>query len=166
MRAELCGFPDMAAAQTAAYRGIANATSLAALPLVGVLSTTGMVSCFVEVPFNLVSTDPTPVARTVLRIGGNCEIVLSLSDVLRGSDHIGFFLTNRPLWLAGEEYQPDDADQVVALVEGVMQSTGVGLIGPIRCRRCNHAVPSERAHILGSNNCLCIRCQTTEENWQ
>jgi hypothetical protein len=90
MRADLCGFPDMAAAQTAAFRGLANATSLAALPLVGILSTTEMVSCFVEVPFNLVSADPTPVARTILRIGGNCEIVLSLSDVLEAATTSGF----------------------------------------------------------------------------
>src|SRR5260370_12210574 len=96
MRADLCGFPDMAAAQTAAFRGLANATSLAALPLVGVLSTTEMVSCFVEVPFNLVSADPPPVARTILRIGGNCEIGLSLSDILRATAHLCFSLPTSP----------------------------------------------------------------------
>jgi hypothetical protein len=162
MRAQVRGFPDMAAAQTAAHQVVAN-VSAAALPIVGVLSNAEMVSCFVEVPFNLVSTSPKPAARTVLEIGGYREIVLSLSDLLGGNDRIGFLLTNRPLWLVGGEYQPEDADEVIALVEGVMEAAGARLIGPIRCRRCNHPVPPERARILGSSNCLCIRCQQAEE---
>lgn len=162
MRAELRGFPDMAAAQLAAYRGVADA-SLVALPLVGIVSTGEAVSCFVEVASNLASVDPKPAPRTVLRIGGNWEIVLSLSDTLRGSDHIGFLLANRSLRLAGEEHQPDDADQVIALVEDVMQSARAQAIGPIRCRRCNHPVPAERIRILGSANCLCTHCKHKEE---
>jgi hypothetical protein len=162
MGAQVRGFPDMAAAQTAAHQVVANA-SVAALPVVGILSNAGMVSCFVEVPFNLVSTSPKPAARTVLEIGGHREIVLSLSDLLAGNDRIGFLLTSRPLWLAGEEYQPEDANEVIALVQDVMEAAGARLIGPIRCRRCNHPVPPDRARILGSSNCLCIRCQQTEE---
>ena len=154
----------MAAAQTAAHQVVANA-SAAALPVVGIVSSAEMVSCFVEVPVNLVSTSPRPAGRTVLEIGIYREIVLSLSDLLGGNDRIGFLLTRRPLWLAGGEYQREDADQVkvIALVEGVMQADGARLIGPIRCRRCNHPVPPERARILGSSSCLCIRCQQAEE---
>jgi hypothetical protein len=48
----------------------------------------------------------------------------------------------------------------------VMQAAGVHSIGPIRCRRCNHPVPPERARILGTTTCLCIRCQLTEERGQ
>jgi hypothetical protein len=152
----------MAAAQTAAYRVVANA-SVAALPLVGIVSTAKTVSCFVEVPLKLVRTDLKPATRTVLRFTGHPEIVLSLSDLVAGGGQIGFLLAPRPLWLAGEEHQPDDADEVIALVEDVMQAAGVRSIGPIRCRRCNHPVPPERARILGTTTCLCIRCQSTEE---
>ena len=65
----------MAAAQTAAHQVVANA-SAAALPVVGIVSNAEMVSCFVEVPVNLVSTSPRPAGRTVLEIGSYREIVL------------------------------------------------------------------------------------------
>lgn len=165
MRAQLKGFPDMAAARRAAHHVVANA-SVAALPLVGLVSTAKTVSCFVEVPRNLVKADLEPATRTVLRITGHSEIVLSLSDLVEGGGQIGFLLTSRPVWLAGEEHQPDDADEVIALVEDVMQAAGVRSIGPIRCRRCNHSIPPERARILGTTTCLCIRCQLTEERRQ
>jgi hypothetical protein len=163
MRAQVRGFPDMAAARSVAHQIVAN-VSVAALPVVGILSNADMVSCFVEVPFNLVSRIPKPTARTILEIGSYQELLLSLSDLLSGSDRIGFLLTSRPLWLAGEEYQPEDVEKVIALVEGLMTAAGARLIGgPIRCRRCNHPVPVARARIVGSSNCLCIRCQQIEE---
>jgi hypothetical protein len=165
MRAQLQGFSDWAAAQTAAYRVVANA-SVAALPLIGIVSTAETVSCFVEVPWNLVRADPKPATRTVLRVTGCPELVLSLSDLVAGGGQIGFLLTNQPLWLAGGEYQPGDADEAIAVVQDVMQAAGVHSIGPIRCRRCNHPVPPERARILGTTTCLCIRCQLTEERGQ
>jgi hypothetical protein len=130
---------------------------------VGIVSTAKIVSCFVEVPRNLAKADLKPATRTVLRITCYPEIVLSLSEFVEGGGQIGFLLTSRPLWLAGEEHQPDDADEVIALVENVMQAEGVPTIGPIRCRRCNHPVPPERARILGTTTYLCIRCQLTEE---
>jgi hypothetical protein len=162
VRARLRGFPDFAAARSAAYQVVADA-SVAALPLVGIISDTEIVSCFVEIPFNLVTTDPEPVRRTVLRMGSDRQILLSLSDLLGGADYVGFLLASRPLRIAGDHYQPDDADQVIALAEGVMPAVGTRLIGPIRCQRCNHPVPAARARVLGSLNCLCIRCQQTEE---
>jgi hypothetical protein len=155
----------MAAARAAAYRVVAN-TSVAALPLVGIVSTTETVSCFVEVPRNLARADLKPATRTVLRITGYPEIVLSLSDIAGDAGQIGFLLASRPLWLAGEEHQPDDADEIIALVEDVMQAADVQSIGPLRCRRCNYAIPPARARILGTRTLLCIHCQLTEERLQ
>jgi hypothetical protein len=162
MRARLRGFPDIAAARSAAYQVVADA-SVAALPLIGIISDNKIVSCFVEVPLKLVSIDPEPARRTVLRMGGYREILLSLPDLLGGGDNIGFLLASRPLRIAGDQYQPDDADEVIALAEGVVPAVGTRSIGPIRCQRCNYPVPAARVRILGSLNCLCIRCQQTEE---
>jgi len=154
-------FPDMLGAEAAARNAVANASGVA-LPLIGTIARQGLLSCFVEVPFRLAKIDSARAPRTLMRIGRYREIVLSLSDLLGGSDRIGFLLAGHPLSLAGDEHQPDDAESIVALVEGVTRVTGTRSIGPARCIRCNHPIPPERARIVGPD-AFCVRCQSNQE---
>jgi hypothetical protein len=154
-------FSSMLDTRDAAYNAVAN-TSGVALPLIGTIANEGLLSCFAEVPFRLARIVPDRVPRTVVRIGQYREILLSLPDLIGGGDTIGFLVASRPLSVAGDEYQPDDAESLIGLVEGVTLGTGVRCIGPPRCIRCNYPIPSGRARIIGPG-AFCLRCQSNQE---
>jgi hypothetical protein len=154
-------FSSMLHTRDAAYSAVANASGVA-LPLVGTIADQGMLSCFVEVPFRLARMAPDRVPRTVVRIGRYREIFLSLPDLIGGGERIGFLLASHPLSMAGDEYQADDAESIIGLVEGVMPAVGGGSIGPPRCMRCNCPIPAGRVRIVGPT-ALCVRCQSKQE---
>jgi hypothetical protein len=156
-----CSFRDMSALISAAHRAVAD-LGVIALPLVGISSEAGKLSCFVEIPVGVADTDPTCAFRTRLRVRGYSEMMLSVDDLIHGSEQFGFLLAGRPILGAGTQYQPDDYDATIAFVPELMTVSGSRMIGPPRCERCNHAITPARARLIGSRG-LCIYCQSQSE---
>jgi Prokaryotic dksA/traR C4-type zinc finger len=154
-------YPDFQATRSAALGVMADVGALA-LPVQGIFASAGLLSCFVSVPLDGGLKDAGPAPRTQLRIGPYAEILLSLEDLLSGTPPLGLLLANRPLSIAGQEYQLDDADECIAVVPDLMVANGSYTIGPHRCCRCNQAIPDARTRLIGSRS-LCIKCQLSAE---
>jgi hypothetical protein len=156
-------FSDMSASNLAVQRVVAD-LGVVAFPLVGISAEVGVgkLSCFVEIPRGAAEADPIRVFRTQLRVRGYSEMILSVADLVDGSEPFGYLLVDRPVLIEGAEYQPDDRDATIAFVPELMTVSGSRMIGPPRCTRCNHAIAPTRARLIGSRG-LCIYCQSQSE---
>jgi len=76
------GFSDIQEAGSAAQQVVAD-LGLTALTVVGFSAAAGKVSCFVEIPSEGITSDPTAAFRTELRFRGYAEVMLSAGAVER-----------------------------------------------------------------------------------
>ena len=155
------GFSDIQEAGSAAQQVVAD-LGLTALTVVGFSAAAGKVSCFVEIPSEGITSDPTAAFRTELRFRGYAEVMLSAVELLNGGGPFGFVAVERPFLVLREEYQPATEEPIIAIIPELMAAVGPTLIGPPRCFRCNHAVPVARARLVGVSG-LCVRCQSETE---
>jgi hypothetical protein len=155
------GFSDLGAVNAAVRQVIAD-IGATALPIVGILAAAGRLSVYVAVPEKRVKVDPGPSFRTELRIQGFTEIMVSVPDLLGGSGTFGFLAVQGPVLVLGEQCQPPTDEPPIAIVPELIAANGPILIGPPRCARCNHAIPTARARIAGPGG-LCVRCQSEIE---
>jgi hypothetical protein len=150
-------FSDLAAINMAAQQAVADVGAII-LPIVGILAAAGKLSLYVAVPERAAKADPGPSFRTELRSGGFREIMVSVPALLGSGGPFGFLAIQRPLVVVGEEYQLASNEPLIAIAPDLMEAHGPISIGPPRCARCNHAIPSARARIAGPGG-LCVRCQ-------